>query len=121
MGGVFDQNRFESALVRPQQSVFGEEAFPTVPDKAAALVHAFIKWHPFVNGNKRTALLCGAVFLQLNGWELQVDWRQAVQMTLDVESGQMSLDDLRAWFADPRNAQPQPQQLRLPIDDIIMD
>jgi death-on-curing family protein len=66
--GVRDQNLVASARSRPATS-FGEvEKYPSVAEKAAALLHALIANHPFWNGNKRTAFLAMIVFVELNGW-----------------------------------------------------
>lgn len=56
-----------SAVGRPQQSAFGEDAYPTISLKAAALMQSLAENQPFVDGNKRIAWICGKLFLQLHG------------------------------------------------------
>lgn len=56
-----------SAIGRPQQTAYGEEAYPNLPLKAAALMHSLAENQPFVDGNKRIAWICGKVFLQVHG------------------------------------------------------
>lgn len=60
----------ESATARPFHSVFGQDAYPTVIQKAVALFHSLISNHPFYNGNKRTAVIAFDDFLLANGYVL---------------------------------------------------
>ncbi|MFA5876022.1 MAG: type II toxin-antitoxin system death-on-curing family toxin [Candidatus Margulisiibacteriota bacterium] len=71
--GVKDQNLLASALHRVHTSLGCELKYPTVPMAAAAYLHAIIGNHAFHNGNKRTALVATLVFLDLNGFLLEVD------------------------------------------------
>jgi death-on-curing protein len=64
--GLRDLGRLESALATQTQSVFGEELYPTLYEKAGALIRGIIGDHPFVDGNKRTAMLVGLTFLRIN-------------------------------------------------------
>ncbi|HEU5188017.1 MAG TPA: type II toxin-antitoxin system death-on-curing family toxin [Candidatus Saccharimonadales bacterium] len=65
--GVRDIGRLESAIASQTQNVFGEELYPSVIHKAAAVMRGIIADHPFVDGNKRTALLAGLTLLEING------------------------------------------------------
>jgi death-on-curing protein len=67
-GDVRDRGLLESAVSRPFQSAFGEDAYPDVHQKATALFHSLIANHPFGDGNKRTAVLALADFLLANGF-----------------------------------------------------
>ena len=62
-----DAGLLGSAAARPQATVLGEDAYPTIWDKAAALLHSVLKNHALVDGNKRLGWLATAVFLELNG------------------------------------------------------
>ena len=64
---VRDLGLLDSACHRPSSTVFGEDAYPTLTLKAAALLHSLTANHPFVDGNKRTAWLATVVFLRDNG------------------------------------------------------
>ncbi|MQB01340.1 MAG: type II toxin-antitoxin system death-on-curing family toxin [Actinobacteria bacterium] len=68
---IFDFGLLESAVMRPQQTVGGQDAYPTLHVKAAALMHSLIRNHPFVDGNKRTAVIAVGTFYLLNGYSLQ--------------------------------------------------
>src|SRR5512144_1567864 len=72
---VRDRHLLRSAAARPMLRAFGEEAYPTLLDKAAALMHSLAAHHLFYDGNKRAATRVTTVFLQRNG--LQPTWNDA--------------------------------------------
>ena len=67
---IRDAGLLAAAAARPRASVFGEDAYPDVWTKAAALLHSIVKNHPLVDGNKRLGWVATAVFLDLNGIEV---------------------------------------------------
>lgn len=95
MSGVKDLNLLESAIGRPKQSAFGEDAYPTVFDKAAALFESLAKNHPFQNGNKRTAFASMVYFLYLNGFAFKMDQQLAENFTVDMVNGEYSFLEIR--------------------------
>jgi death on curing protein len=64
---VRDAGLLDSALARPQTTVFGEDAYPSFHEKAAALLHSVVRNHALIDGNKRLAFLLTVVFARLNG------------------------------------------------------
>ena len=72
-GEYRDRRLLESAANRPYQSAFGEDAYPSLPEKAAALFHSLVCNHCFSNGNKRTAVLALDWFLLANDHLLGLD------------------------------------------------
>jgi death-on-curing protein len=64
--GLRDLGRLEAAIAAQTQNVFGEELYPSIIDKAAAVIRGIIADHPFVDGDKRTAMLAGLTLLQIN-------------------------------------------------------
>ncbi|UQZ84260.1 Toxin Doc [Paenibacillus konkukensis] len=92
--GVKDHGLLESAVHRPQQSVFGEDAYPTLFDKAAALLESLVKNHCFHNGNKRTAYLVTKSFMILNGYHLRMEREYAVEFIVDIAKGLHSLETI---------------------------
>ncbi len=64
---VGDYGLIESAVARPQATVFGEDAYPTIHEKAAALLQSLAANHPLLDGNERTAFVATALFYGLNG------------------------------------------------------
>ncbi len=67
---VGDYGLLESAVARPQSTVFGEEAYPTIHEKAAALLQSLATNQALIDGNKRTAFVATALFYELNGHHL---------------------------------------------------
>ncbi len=65
--GLRNLGALQSALAAPRQTMFGEELYPTLADKAAILLYLLTQNHPFVDGNKRTALSACFWFLERNG------------------------------------------------------
>lgn len=81
---IRDAGLVESALYRPQSTVFGEDAYPALHLKAAALLQSLATNHGLVDGNKRTAVAATYAFLALNGTRLALSEDEVVQLALDV-------------------------------------
>ena len=81
-GPVRDVGLLGSAAGRPQTTVFGADAYPTVPEKAAALLHSITNNHALVDGNKRLAWLAAVVFLDLNGWDVSLSDDEAFGLVM---------------------------------------
>lgn len=96
--GVRDLNLLDSALQRPQSSFMGEDLYPTIFDKAAALMHSILLNHPFIDANKRTSMVSAAYFLHLNGYDIKTTQKELVELALKVESKKMSLDQISKWL-----------------------
>lgn len=71
--GVRDEGAIESALAQPQAASGGQELYPTLAEKAAALSFSLVKNLAFVDGNKRIGHAALEVFLQFNGFEIEAD------------------------------------------------
>ena len=84
---VRDWGLVESALARPAATVFGEDAYPTVYDKAAALLLSVVTNHPLVDGNKRMGLAAAVAFLLKNGLVLEYDEDEAYDFVISVADG----------------------------------
>lgn len=89
---VRDHGLLESALARPRTSVLGEDAYPSLEEKAAALMQSVVKNHGLVDGNKRLALASTIAFLGMNGYRLTLTNDQAYELVMGVATGE--LDDL---------------------------
>jgi death on curing protein len=97
---VTDFGLLDSAAHRPQASVFGQDAYPTIHDKAAALLDAVVRHHALVDGNKRLGWAATVVFHDLNGLDLEpssVD--EAVELVVAVAAGHMELGKLSGRLA----------------------
>jgi death-on-curing protein len=93
-----DVDLLESAVLRPQSSAFGADAYPTVIDKAAALFHSLLRNHAFVDGNKRTSVVALLMFLRLNGYDVCWDAEQALAMILDIATGEFTVEHIATWL-----------------------
>ncbi len=96
LAGVRDKGLLKSALDRPQ-NLFAYEK-PTTFDMAAAYAHGIAKNHPFLDGNKRTALASAGIFLERNGYQLTASEEKAVVATLELASGQMNQQSFSTWL-----------------------
>ena len=91
----------DSAVARPAGSFAGQEFYPTVEAKAAALLFSLAKNHAFVNGNKRVALLSTLQFLNTNGYDLELQpVEDAFNTVVRVAAGELSLEDLTTTIRD---------------------
>lgn len=82
-----------SAVARPQTTAFGEDAYPDIWTKAAALLHSIVNNHALVDGNKRLGWLATAVFLEINGVEISGASNEAVfDLVIDVATGLAQVD-----------------------------
>jgi death on curing protein len=91
---VRDHGLLESALARPQASAFGQDAYPGIHGKAAALLHSLARSHALVDGNKRLALAATIAFYGMNGMRLTLTNDEVYDLVIDVASGR--LDDIHA-------------------------
>ena len=96
--GVRDWDLLSSALGRPQATFGGEDLYLDIFLKAAALIQSLSSNHPFVDGNKRTALTTLEYFLHLNGYSLKATQREKVDFTLWAENEKPSLEAIADWI-----------------------
>ena len=96
--GIRDLGSLQSALAQPQMTFGGEELYPTVIDKAAALGFSIVMNHPFVDGNKRTGHAAMEIFLVMNGMEIiaAVDEQEAI--ILSVADGSLDREAFTQWL-----------------------
>ena len=96
--GVRDQEGVEAALDRMKQTLFGDDAYPSIPAKAAAFFQTIIQRHPFVDGNKRTAVRVTYTFLETNGRRVTATNEATVELARGVASGDYEIDEITDWF-----------------------
>ncbi len=95
---IRDIHLLESAVKRPRIELFGQPQFPTVYDKAAALLESLAYHHLFADGNKRTAQMAVDLFLELNGLAFSVDEDAVRAYVLDVAKGDLGTAEIAAWL-----------------------
>ena len=96
--GVRDEDLLDSALARPWSQWAHEEAPPT--RMAVAYASSFVRDHPFMAGNRRTALLALYTFLAGNGLRLEATEAEAAAAILALESGEVSELEFERWLHD---------------------
>jgi death-on-curing protein len=99
---VRDYGLLEAALARPQASVLGEDAYPDLPAKAAALLHSLARNHALIDGNKRLALAGTIAFLGINGQRVTLTNDDAYDLVMAVATG--DIDNVSAIGAVLRAA-----------------
>jgi death-on-curing protein len=97
-GGVRDMGLLDSALARPRATFGGEDLYPSLWHKAAALMHSLIKNHPFVDGNKRTALTATGLFLEVNGYTLTASSEQVLDFAKRAAVGKGDIKSIAMWL-----------------------
>lgn len=96
--GLRDLGRLEAALATQDQSVFGEELYPTIFAKAAALIRGIIADHPFVDGNKRTGMLMGLTFLRVNDKHFLAKKGELEDFAVKVATEHLPVGDIAKWL-----------------------
>jgi death-on-curing protein len=94
-----DPGLLASAAARPMTTVFGDDAYPTFADKAAALMHSLARNHPLVDGNKRLAWSATRAFCLLNGHDLRYTVDDAEALVLSVAAGETDVPGIAGWIA----------------------
>ena len=95
--GLRNQGLLESALARPQQLFhYGDDV--GIPKLAAAYAFGIARNHPFLDGNKRTAFMVAAVFMEDNGWAVELGQVDVVLKILALATGELAESDLAVWL-----------------------
>ncbi len=100
---VRDVGLLDASLARPQVTVFGEDAYPDIDTKAAALCESINRSHPLLDGNKRLSWLLTKMFYDLNGFDVAADVGDAERMILRVAAGDAEFTELAAWLLEHRS------------------
>ena len=96
--GLRDRGALEAAIARPQMTFGGEDLYPEIADKAAALMHSLVMNHPFVDGNKRAGAHACILFLLANDMEPIFSPAELTEITLAVARGGVSAEALSIWL-----------------------
>lgn len=101
---VRDFGLLDSAVARPKSAVYGAEAYPTIDEKAAALLHSLVKNHALADGNKRLGFVAVALFYGLNGRRITVGFNEAYDLIIGVADGTINdvlaiAKSLHTWYA----------------------
>lgn len=96
--GLRDLGLLQSAIARPQTTFDGREMYPSLFEKAAALLDSLVNNHPFVDGNKRTGIVCVGMFLRLNGRELSASQSNLEDFTMRVANSHLDIEQISQWL-----------------------
>ena len=96
--GILDLGHLLSAVERPKVTFDQEELYPDLFSKTAALFDSLIRNHPFLDGNKRTAITAAGLFLVQNGYRLSASNEEVVDFALACAQAQLSLEEIKDWF-----------------------
>jgi death-on-curing protein len=96
--GVRDVGLLASLLERPKTSFGGQEMYADIFTKAAVYFESLARYHIFIDGNKRTAVMASARFLFLNGYELMATNKQVEKFVIDVVVEKHDLQTIAAWL-----------------------
>jgi len=98
--GIRDIGLLESAVARPHATFGGEELYPDVFSKAAALVHSLIRNHPFVDGNKRTGITAAALFLRANAFALKASSAELETFAWGMAHSDLGVPEAAHWLRE---------------------
>ncbi len=107
---VRDLGLLASAAARPATTVFGEDAYPSMPEKAAALLHSLARNHPLVDGNERLAWVAARLFCVINDQPLRAPEDEAYDLVIAVAEGRLDVPEisvtLAQWMVPPPPSPP---------------
>lgn len=98
--GVRDFALLHSAVERPKATFEGQDLYPTLWAKAAALMHSLTMNHPFTDGNKRTSWATTSLFLWINGYRLRSHSIEAADFMERVDNEKPDLKEIAAWLKE---------------------
>jgi death-on-curing protein len=96
--GIRDMGLLESAIAQPRMTFDGEDLYPSLLEKAAALGFSIILNHPFIDGNKRTGHAATETFVVLNGLEINASVDEQERVVLAIASGELRREAFAEWL-----------------------
>ena len=98
--GVRDREAIASAAQAPRQSFDGNEVYESLNKKAAVYLHRIIMNHPFVDGNKRTAVTTASIFLEENGYQIVAEEGNLENFAVRVVKDGLAVDVIAGWLEE---------------------
>jgi death-on-curing protein len=96
--GILNLSGLEAAVAQPRVTFNGQELYPTIVEKAAALGFSLIMNHPFVDGNKRAGHAALETFLVLNDYEIDAEFDEQEQLILRIAAGKLGRERFAQWL-----------------------
>ena len=97
-GGLRDRGALEAAAARPGMTFDGEDLYPDLAAKAAALMHSLVVNHAFVDGKKRVGAAAAELVVEVNGYRLRADDSDLESVAFSTAKGELSAEALAIWF-----------------------
>ena len=104
--GLRDLGLLSLAVARPQATFDGQDLYPDLFSKTAALMDSLVRNHAFIDGNKRVGITAAGLFLRLHGRQLTASNAELERFTWDVAQTHVSLDVMTSWFEQNSKAHP---------------
>ena len=101
--GIRDLNALNAAIQRPYSTFDGKDLYPTIYDKAAALVESLVRNHAFIDGNKRIGYVMLRFFLIESGYDLSASQTDKYNFIIEISKGNLDFDSIKKWIV--QNAQ----------------
>ncbi len=98
--GLRDIGRLESAIATQTQNVFGEGLYPSVIEKSAAIIRGIIADHPFIDGNKRTAMLVGLTLLKTNNVRFVAQAGEIEDFAVKIATAKLDVPAIALWLRE---------------------
>lgn len=99
--GLRNHGRIEAAVATQEQAVFGKEVYGSVFEKAAALIRGIIQDHPFIDGNKRTGIMSGLLFLELNNVDVsKISDKELEDFAVKVATESLPVKEISRWLRE---------------------
>lgn len=98
--GIRDTGSLESALSRPFQTFGGNELYPSIFEKAAAIAESLIMNHPFIDGNKRTGYLLMEALLRYDSYKITAPDNDLYNFIINISTGSISFAEIVEWLKD---------------------
>ena len=100
--GIRDVNALKAAIQRPYSTFDGKGLYPSIYDKAAALVESLVKNHAFIDGNKRIGYVMLRFFLMESGYDLSASQTDKYNFIIKISKGNLDFEGIKEWIV--RNA-----------------
>jgi death-on-curing protein len=100
VGPIRDVGLLDSAVHRPQATVYGDDAYPDLDQKAAVLLESLVRNHALIDGNKRIGWLATVVFYGLNNIELEAPDDDAYDLVMAIASGEVAYQEVASRIAE---------------------
>lgn len=98
--GARDLGLLDSAVARPRASFGGEDLYPDIFSKAAALAHSLIRNHPFIDGNKRTGYMAMRLFLNLNRYDFKASLDERYKLVIEIAEKVKDEESIAMWLKE---------------------